>query len=51
MKTTFKNCSSYQVQKLALSILHELQSKPACDNFELTIETKGGMENVEIKED
>ena len=51
MKTIFKNCSRYQIQKLALGILHELQAKPACDNFVITIETKGGMENVEIKKD
>ena len=51
MKTVFKNCSRYQAQKLALSILHELQTKPACDNFEITIETNGGKENMEIKED
>ena len=51
MKTVFKNCSRYQVQKLALGILHELQNKPACNNFEITIETAGGMENVEIKKD
>ena len=51
MKTIFKNCSRYQAQKLALGILHELQNKPACDNFEITIETEGGMENVEIKQD
>lgn len=51
MKTVLKNCSRYQAQKLALGILHELQTKPSCDNFEITIETKGGMENVEIKED
>lgn len=51
MKTVFKNCSRYQVQKLALGILHELQNKPACNNFEITIETNGGPETVEIKKD
>lgn len=51
MKTTFKNCSRYQAQKLAEAILQELQDKPDCDNFEITIETAGGLETVEMKKD
>ena len=51
MKTVFKNCSRYQAQKLAFGILHELQTKPSCNNFEITIETNGGPETVEIKKD
>lgn len=51
MKTIFKNCSRYQATKLALSIIHELQNKPDCNNFDITIETQGGMETVEINDD
>ena len=51
MKTVFKNCSRYQAQKLALGILHELQTKPSCNNFEITIETNGCPEKKKKKKD